>query len=129
MQCPGLGAFVHYHWNLQRLGSPEGHAHGEKPEKRPHGGDSAGDAAIERWQRLEAAVEEAKRLVGAWKGIVEGLGGCGLSAMRIARQPRKRCSSSWRPFPARPQYKEVPIMLSMKAIHRVVERLENNDVL
>lgn len=58
-------AFVHYHWNLQRLGGPEGHAQGEKPEKRPHGGGSAGDAAIERWQRLGAAVEEAKRLVGA----------------------------------------------------------------
>lgn len=41
-------ASVHYHWNLQRLGGPQGHAQGEKPEKRPHGSGSAGDAAIER---------------------------------------------------------------------------------
>lgn len=40
-------AIVHYHWNLQRLGGPEGHAQGEKPEKRPHDGGSADDAAIE----------------------------------------------------------------------------------
>lgn len=44
MQCSrAWRAFVHYHWNLQRLGGPEGHAQGEKPEKRPHVGGSADD--------------------------------------------------------------------------------------
>lgn len=71
MQSPRLGAHsFNYHWNLQRLGGPEGHAQGEKPEKRPHGGGNTDDVAIVQWQRPAAAVEEAKRLVGAWEGIV-----------------------------------------------------------